>query len=368
MSAQNGDLDQRGVWTEEEKPIPLILRDPLAMAAEPPSNGSSARPAVVAQESDSERGRRTAADFTAERMLRDSTRAPAGGWRRAVFVVSGGIVHPGPSSAELRQRELVANVKTAISGCRKIAFISRKGGVGKTSTCLLTGHTFASYRGDRVVALDGNPDAGTLGHRIRRETTATVTRLLADAPRIERYADIRGYTSQAPTRLEVIAADDDPQITRAIGEEEFRCAIELLERHYNLVCLDTGTGVLESATRGILAAADQIVLVSAPSLDGARAASSTLDWLEENGYRHLVDGAVAVVNAVRPSGGLVDVNRIESHFASRCRAVLRVPWDPHLETGAEASLGQLRLETRQAYLELAAVVGAGFATPTDGRS
>jgi hypothetical protein len=45
-----------------------------------------------------------------------------------------------------------------------------------------------------------------------------------------------------------------------------------------------------------------------------------------------------------------------------------VPWDPHLETGAEADLEQLRPETRQAYLELAAVIGVGFATPTHGRS
>ena len=116
-------------------------------------------------------------------------------------------------------------MKTPISGCRKVAFISRKGGVGKTTTCLLAGHTFALYRGDRIIAVDGNPDAGTLGHRVRRETTANLTSLLADADSIERYADIRGYTSQAPTRLEVVASDDDPRITQAIGEAEFQRAI-----------------------------------------------------------------------------------------------------------------------------------------------
>jgi putative peptide zinc metalloprotease protein len=273
----------------------------------------------------------------------------------------------GPSPEELRRRELVARVKTPVAGCRKIAFISRKGGVGKTSTCLLVGHTFATFRGDRVIAVDGNPDAGTLGHRVRRETTANLTSLLADAERIERYADIRGYTSQAPSRLEVVASDDDPRITQAIGEPEFHRVVYLLERHYNLVCLDTGTGVLESATRGILNAADQIVLVGAPSLDGARAASSTLDWLEENGYRHLVEGAIAVLNAVGRTVGLVDVDRIEEHFAKRCRACVRIPWDPHLEAGAEATIEQLRPPTRRAYLELAAAIGSGFAEAAEGR-
>ena len=78
---------------------------------------------------------------------------------------------------------------------------------------------------------------------MRRETAATVTNLLADEQDIIRYADIRSYTNQASTRLEVVASDDDPRITTALGEEDYRRAIALLERHYNLILLDTGTGV-----------------------------------------------------------------------------------------------------------------------------
>jgi putative peptide zinc metalloprotease protein len=343
----------QALWAEDEQAVPLLSPSTPAPVSEPATHGDGASATAALQ-------LRSAAEFESERMLRSQSPQPTSGWRLALFRLSGGFVAVGPSEAELRRRELIARAKTPIRGCRKIAFISRKGGVGKTTTCLLVGHTFATYRGDRVIALDGNPDAGTLGHRVRRETTAHLTSLLADASRIERYADIRAYTSQAPTRLEVVASDDDPRITQAIGEAEFRQAIGLLERHYNLVCLDTGTGVLESATRGILNAADQIVVVSAPSLDGARAASLTLDWLEQNGYHHLAEGAVAVLNAVRQATVLVDISRIEDHFADRCRACLRIPWDPHLEAGAEAVVDELRPETRQAYLELAAAIAGGF--------
>jgi putative peptide zinc metalloprotease protein len=86
-----------------------------------------------------------------------------------------------------------------VAGCRRIAVVSRKGG-GKTTTTLMLGHTFASLRGDRVIALDGNPDAGSLAYRVRRETSNTITGLLAHRNAINRYADIRAYTSQAPTR------------------------------------------------------------------------------------------------------------------------------------------------------------------------
>lgn len=307
-----------------------------------------------------------AAEFTEEYMLRPKTLKPTSGWRRGLYRVTGGIVNVGPSPKELEERELIARIKTPVSGCRRIAVISRKGGVGKTTTTLMLGHTFASHRGDRVVALDGNPDAGSLGYRVKRENQRTITDILGDSEKIERYSDIRAYTSQAASRLEVVASDDNPRITDAIGERHYRTLSEVLERHYNIMLYDTGTGILDSSTRGIVELADQIVVVMAASLDGSRAASLTLDWLDENGYRELVSQAVTVINSSRPKA-LVEVERIEEHFERRTRAVVRIPWDPHLEAGAETSPDDLRNVTRSAYLELAAAVADGFAAPRHKR-
>jgi putative peptide zinc metalloprotease protein len=300
--------------------------------------------------------------FTAETMLKPKARIPESGWRRLVYQMSGGRLDPGPCPGELERSALISRVRNPVRGARRVAVISRKGGVGKTTTTLMLGHTFAHWRGDRVVALDGNPDAGSLGYRVRRETAATITHLLQDAPRIRRYADIRGYTNQAPSRLEVIASDDDDAITQALGEAELAQAVTLMEHHYNLIMLDTGTGILDSATQGILRMADQIVIVTVPSLDGARAASLTLDWLEHNGYAWLVEGAVAALNQSR-EGTLIAVDRVLEHFARRCRATVVLPWDPHLQAGAESDLNALAEDTRTAYLELAAAVADGFRYP-----
>jgi putative peptide zinc metalloprotease protein len=129
----------------------------------------------------------TAGDFTSERILRAQAEPARDAWRRLVFQLTGGLVNPGPSATELRERELIGRVKSPIAGCRRIAVVSRKGGVGKTTTTLMLGHTFASYRGDRVIALDGNPDAGSLAYRVRRETTNTLLSLLAHRKEIGRY-------------------------------------------------------------------------------------------------------------------------------------------------------------------------------------
>ena len=304
----------------------------------------------------------SAGDFTESTMLRPAGAPRARGWRRVAQVASFGTYQPQPTATQRSERELLERIRTPVADCRRIAVISRKGGVGKTTTTLMLGHALAEHRGDRVVALDGNPDAGSLGYRVPRETAASITDLLDEAGRIERYADIRRFTSQASSRLEVVASDDDPHISQAIGEQEYGQAITELERHYNLILLDTGTGILDSATRGILRRADQLVVVLAGSLDSSRAAGLTLDWLEQHGYSALVGTAVAVINQAR-NRGLVEVIRIEDHFRARCRDVVRVPWDGRLEAGGEAGLSDVAPATRRAYLELAAAVADGFALP-----
>jgi putative peptide zinc metalloprotease protein len=354
----DGRIDLRTFWPSEHEIVPIL---PAERTGTVNSNGAAMRPRPARPP------RLTAADFTPERMLRPSARPPAGGWRRGVYLSTGGIVAVRPSSAELRRRELVALVRTPIAGCLTIAFVSRKGGVGKTTTCLLVGHTFASHRGDRVVALDANPDAGTLGHRLPRESGETIATLLHDRAVLARYADVRAYSSQAASRLEVIAGDDSPDV-EMLEREAVREAVTLLDRHYNLVCLDTPAGVLNPAAQGVLDAADQLVLVSPTALDGARAASSTLDWLEEHGHTRLAASAVTALNGVRVERGDVDLDRIEAHFAARCRACVRIPWDPHLETGADVELDALRPATRGAVLELAAAIARGFTQPQERRT
>ena len=75
----------------------------------------------------------------------------------------------------------------------------------------------------------------------------------------------------------------------------------------------------------------------------------------------LAKDAVVVISSVRPGGGIVDVMQLEDHFAARCRAVVTIPYDGHLEAGGVLDLNELDTETLDAYKELAAAVGEGFA-------
>ncbi len=309
--------------------------------------------------------RTTSETLTSDMLLPGKRATPDGGWRRTVYRATGGLVRVGESSASMRRRDLVNRVRTPVSGGhQRVAVLSLKGGVGKTTVTVGLGATLASLRGDRVIAVDGNPDRGTLSDKVRLQTRATIRDLLNERAMVGRYADVRSFTSQMSSRLEILASDRDPGVSVAFSADDYRAVAGVLEHYYSICITDCGTGLLHSAMAGILELADQIVLVSSPSVDGARSASATLDWLDAHNYGDLVRAGVVALSAVRrKSKSTVDLDRLEQHFASRCRAVVRVPFDPHLEEGAEFELEYLGPETAEAYLTLAALVADGFARP-----
>lgn len=304
----------------------------------------------------------TSADLTADRLLRHRSVPPARGWRRAVWEVSGRRLRPPETRSERIRRELRARAELPVAtGHHRVAVMSLKGGVGKTTTTVVLGATLADVRGDRVIAVDANPDRGTLADRVPLETPATVRDLLAERDQIQRYADVRAFTSQSSSRLEVLASDRDPAVSEAFSATDYAAVAGVLERFYTIALTDCGTGLLHSAMSGVLGLADQLVIVSSPAVDGARSASATLDWLEAHGYGPLVGGAVVALTSVRRiRSGPVDVASITRHFASRCRDVVHVPYDPHLDEGAAIDLEQLAPSTADAYLALAAGVADRF--------
>ena len=293
-------------------------------------------------------------------LLKRARKAPRGGWRRAVHKVSRGVINPGESAADVVHRDLAGRVNAPVHGDFRIAILSLKGGVGKTTTTVGLGATFASQRGDRVIAIDANPDLGTLAHRVPRQTRSTVRNLLEDQ-NITRYSDVRAHTSQSPSRLEVLASEQDPAVSEAFSEADYRRAIGVLQSFYNIILTDCGTGLMHSAMSGVLDMASSLVLVTSPAIDGARSASATLDWLDHHGYSHLVRQTVVVVNASRRGSTSVNLDHLRRLFLDRTRAVQVVPFDDHLAEGAEIDLELVSKPTRLALLELAAMVADDFA-------
>jgi hypothetical protein len=110
----------------------------------------------------------------------------------------------------------------------------------------------------------------------------------------------------------------------------------------------------------VLDLADQLIIISTPSVDGASSASTTLDWLSAHGYADLVSRSLTVISGVRETGKMIKVEDIVAHFETRTRGVVVVPFDEHLAAGAEVDLDMMRPRTREAYFNLAALIAEDF--------
>ncbi|GGH40491.1 nucleotide-binding protein [Microbacterium album] len=302
--------------------------------------------------------------LTPDRLLdpnRVSRSEPEDPWRHLVYSLTRGRVNLGDSRRTRERKELTARIAAALpGGARFVPVLSRKGGVGKTTVTTLLGMALADARDDRIIAVDANPDRGTLADRIGRKSSRTVRDLVRMRDEVRGYNDISGIVARDETRLDVLASDADPRIAEAFGDDDYRDVAAVAGHYYSIVLTDTGTGIVHSVMGATLELADQLIIVSGLSVDEARLASETLTWLESNGYEQQARDAVVVLTQQAPGAPIVRLGELDAHFASRVRAVMHLPYDPALATGSVISFRELRPATRQAAREIAARVVEGL--------
>lgn len=311
-----------------------------------------------------EADRETADLLTADRLL-DPHQVirpePEGAWQHFLYSISGKRINLGDSKRAKARKDLDRRIAAPLAGgARFVPVLSRKGGVGKTTVTTLLGQALADARDDRVIAIDANPDRGTLAERITRDSGKTVRDLVRMSPEVVGFNDLSGIVARDETRLDVVASDTDPRVSEAFNDADYRDVAALAAHYYSVVLTDTGTGIVHSVMGATLDLADQVVIVAGLSVDEARLASETLTWLETNGYADKVRSAVVVLNNARPGHPLVQLDELESHFRTRVRAVVRVPYDPHIAAGSAIVFRELQPATREAARQLAATVVEGL--------
>lgn len=313
----------------------------------------------------SDTSRESADLLTADRLLdphRVTKPEPEGAWSHFLYSISGRRINIGDGRRARERKALTTRIAAPLSGgARFVPVLSRKGGVGKTTLTTLLGMALADARDDRVIAVDANPDRGTLADRVvRPQHNRSVRDLVRIHDDIKGYHDISAVVSRDATRLDVLASDSDPRIAEAFSDSDYRDVAEVAAHYYSLVLTDTGTGIVHSVMAATLDLADQIVIVSGLSVDEARLASETLTWLETNGYAEQARDAVVVLNQSHPGAPLVRLDELESHFRTRAKHVVRMPYDAQIAGGGPIVFANLQPETRKAAREIAALLVEGL--------
>jgi MinD-like ATPase involved in chromosome partitioning or flagellar assembly len=206
------------------------------------------------------------------REVGDTAPSRAGAWLRRVTT----------SAGERAERELDEEITAArVSRCNTIAFVSPKGGVGKTTCTFLVGNLLASHPRLRVLAMDANRDFGTLaslapdGYRVDR----SLADLLANVDRISSATALVPYVSRIPTGLHVMAAPARPEVMAELTPELYAELLGIVGAYYDVILLDLGTGIIDPLAQFGIERADQTLVVTTPEFVTAEKVLGALRYL-----------------------------------------------------------------------------------------
>ena len=306
-----------------------------------------------------------ASHFRPDELTKSRTLPPEMGWRKAVYVGTGHLVNLGAGPAERSLRDQIALIGSNIPGNYSVAFVSIKGGVGKTRTTAGVGTVYATYRTEPVLALDANPTYGSLGRVIDPSATATIREYMADE-QVHTYPKARSYTGKNKPGLEVLAGNQNMANPLTLSDQLFVETLGSVQRFYQLNLIDCGNHIEHRVMKGVFGSVDALVILGTMNYDGAEAAEKTLEWLAVRNMQDLLDRSILVLNDVNRCYNKAFVTKVHERLKPRVGAVTTIPFDRHLRDGAELDFGALRRRTQLAYIEIAAWLAQGFTTARAG--
>jgi MinD-like ATPase involved in chromosome partitioning or flagellar assembly len=259
------------------------------------------------------------------------------------------------SKGEAEEAELEHRIRSlpGVTRPNTVALISPKGGVGKTTSTFLVGNLLASHLKLRVVAVDANPDFGTLARLSpdARRSERSLADLLGDADRLKTAAELNPYVSRQASGLHLLGAPRDAQLTASLGPDQYGELIAFLSCFYEVVLLDLGTGVAGPLAGFAIERADQAVLVTTPEW---LCSSVVLDALSHLQHERTT---VAINKSLQRARG----NKvIEEHFRGRhLHRCVTIPYDEQLAAALDAghyTLEALQRPTRMAIKQVGLAV------------
>jgi MinD-like ATPase involved in chromosome partitioning or flagellar assembly len=266
-------------------------------------------------------------------------------------------------ASDLQRREWAVDEHLArvppLTRPNTIAVISPKGGVGKTTISFMLGNLLASELRLRVVALDANPDFGTLASLAADEyrSTRSLADLLADADDIQSPAELHPYVSRMPSGLHLLGAPAHAEVMAQMTPGLYNRLLDFLERFYEVLILDLGTGITDPIAQFAVSRSDQSIVITTPEWITAAGVLGALRYLQ-------LDGGTLVLNQAPTgrNGGSREV--IEANFRRHAVATrATIPYDERLramlDTGTY-SLSDLKISTRVPVKELGAAIAFNF--------
>lgn len=280
----------------------------------------------------------------AARPARRGDTASARFWERLRQVV-------GAPRLQREEAQAIESIGRPVSTGRRVAVAAVRGGAGATTVAALLALTYATYRSDPVLAVDGIAELGTLAARLgvpEADGAAVQTTLGPSLP--TEFADVADRLPEGIGGLRILPAPapgTDPA-------EQIEIA-GALSRFFGVAVLDRGpAGAGRHAALDALAVAHAAVLVCPASVDGLRALDLAVADLRYEAGEDATARLTAVLVSHNPANEGLDIPRAVAAARSPGVAVLHLDYDRHLAAGAPLVAASIAAATRRTAVAVGA--------------
>ncbi|QXJ24193.1 hypothetical protein AGRA3207_005467 [Actinomadura graeca] len=238
---------------------------------------------------------------------------------------------------------------------RRIAVMGVRGGSGKSTVAALIASAYARHRDDRVLALDLDPELGTLPLRLGARAEHSLADLAEEDLGTATFEQVRPLLTALGDRLWALPATRGRLGAGHVDAELYRSAGTQLSRFFGITVADNGAGIRSRLHQAVLASAHAQILVAPATVDGAARVGRVLDWMAVGGLEALRPRTLVVFTARSPHrAGTVDVDRAAGILAEIGVAAIRLGFDRQLAVGTTLDHGRLAYSTRLTAIAIAA--------------
>ncbi|MEV5827158.1 hypothetical protein AB0L25_16415 [Spirillospora sp. NPDC052242] len=238
---------------------------------------------------------------------------------------------------------------------RRIAVTGIRGGSGKSTVAALAATVLARHRRDRVLALDADPQFGSLPLRLGVPPGPSLADLARGSLATASFAEVEPGLARPGEGLWALPGTRGAVGDGGLDADVYATAGLALSRFFGVTVTDCGAGVHTPLHRAVLAAAHAQILVTPATVEGAAAAGRALDWLGSGELRGLVPRTLVVLTVRSPvHRRLVDVGKVREILRDVGADVVVLEFDRHLAVGAELAPALLSYATRTTAIAIAA--------------
>ncbi|HEY7077582.1 MAG TPA: ATP-binding cassette domain-containing protein, partial [Solirubrobacteraceae bacterium] len=160
-----------------------------------------------------------------------------------------------------------------------VAVAGPKGGVGRTTVALLLADALADVVRLRVACVDADPATGTLGDAVGGVPAGRGLPAALERGEVATGAELAAHAVRLATGVHVFSLGPGERPS-ALGAAEYRRALALIGRHYDVIVCDLGAPTDSAVSALLLGQAHRVVVVSTPDRLSLDAAADTLATLE----------------------------------------------------------------------------------------